>query len=465
MHAAERAQVNAIRGFNRFYTRQIGVLRSDYLSSPFSATEARVLYELAHRQDATAGELAHDLDLDAGYLSRILQSFEKQGLLSRTPSLYDRRQAHLSLTDRGRKAFAPLDHSSGEESAGMLERLSSADRARLIEAMHTIESLLGGGAVSGSAGEGPAGEKPTAKKPSAEESPAKKLAAEELPVEKAATEDPGAEEPAGEKPAAEKLASKESPAEKLAAEDPTAEMPPAEESPAKKLAAEELPAEKAAPEDPAAEEPSAEKAPAKKLAAEELPAEKAAVEDPTAEDPTATKPSGEEPAAEKPSAEEPAPYVLRMHQPGDMGWVVNRHGALYAREYNWGPLFEALIAEIVARFLREFDASRERCWIAEKDGRNVGSIFLVKTEDEAVGQLRLLLVEPEARGFGIAKRLVSECVAFGREVGYRRIILLTEANLYAAQHIYEQVGFRLAREQEHRHFGVPGLERVWEMSL
>jgi DNA-binding MarR family transcriptional regulator/N-acetylglutamate synthase-like GNAT family acetyltransferase len=312
MHAAERAQINAIRGFNRFYTRQIGVLRKSYLNSEFPLTEARVLYELAHRENATAGELARDLDLDPGYLSRILQSFEKRGLLSRTPALYDRRQSHLELTDRGRKAFAPLDSRSGEESAAMLGGLSAEDRTRLIAAMNTIESLLGDRAL------------------------------------------------------------------------------------------------------------------------------------------TAASPA----------------IAIRLHQPGDMGWVVHRHGVLYARERSWGGApFEALVAEIVAKFLREFDPRRDRCWIAEKDGRSVGSVFLVKTEEEEVGQLRLLLVEPGVRGLGIGERLVAECLAFARQAGYRRVMLWTQAELHAAQHIYEKAGFRLVREEEHRHFGVPVVGRVWEVAL
>ena len=317
MHTAERLQVNAVRSFNRFYTRQIGVLRKSYLNSPFPLTEARVLYELAHGQDVTASELARELDLDPGYLSRILQDFEKRGLLSRAPTLYDRRQSHLALTDRGRKAFAPLDRRSGEESAGLLEKVSVADRPRLIDAMHTIESLLGGAA-----------------------------------------------------------------------------------------------------------------------------------------------------AAEASQTAQPASTLtLRTHRPGDMGWVIHRHGVLYSQEYGWGELFEVLVAEILVKFIREFDERRERCWIAEKDGRRVGSIFLVKTTEEGVGQLRLLLVEPEARGLGLGGRLVHECVAFGREVGYKRITLWTQAELTAAQHIYQKAGFRLVREESHSLFGVPMVGQVWALEL
>ena len=300
--------VGAVRSFNRFYTRQIGVLRKSYLNSPFSLTEARVLFEVAHRENPSAAELAKDLDLDPGYLSRVLQRFEQKGLVSRQPSLLDGRQHHLSLTNRGRKAFTPLDRHSREQAAAMLDRLSEPQRERLIQAMHTIETVLG------------------------------------------------------------------------------------------------------------------------------------------------------------PRASGAPPFTIRAHQAGDIGWVVWRHGVLYAREYGWGAPFEALVAEIAARFLRDFDAARERCWIAEKDGRNAGSVFLVKKTEE-VGQLRLLLVEPEARGLGIGLRLAEECVAFAREAGYRRITLWTQANLDAAQHIYRKLGFQIVREEAHNLLGTPALGRTWELEL
>ena len=302
------SHVGAVRGFNRFYTRQIGVLRKSYLNSPFSVTEARVLFEVAHRDNPSAAELAKDLDLDPGYLSRLLQRFEERGLVSRQPSLLDGRQHHLSLTGRGRKAFAPLDRHSHEQAVAMLERLPELDRQRLVESMHTIETLLGGRECSG------------------------------------------------------------------------------------------------------------------------------------------------------------APYTIRMHRAGDIGWVICRHGVLYAREYGWGAQFEALVAEIGARFLRDFDPRRERCWIAEKDGRNVGSVFLVR-KSETVGQLRLLLVEPEARGLGIGERLVNECIAFARDAGYQTVTLWTQANLDAAQHIYAKAGFRIVNEETHHTFGEPAQGRTWELNL
>ena len=308
MPSADPAQIAAVRRFNRFYTRQIGLLRKSYLGSPYSLTEARVLYELAQRQDVTAVELAHSLDFDAGYLSRVLARFERRGLVSRTPALYDRRQAHLALTAKGRKALAPLDGRSANQSAAMLDPLRREDRPRLIDAMRTIETLL------------------------------------------------------------------------------------------------------------------------------------------------------------TPEAAPPAPYTLRTHQPGDIGWIIHRHGVVYAQECGWGTEFEALVAEIAAKFLREFDAACERCWIAEKDGARVGSVLLVKASADTA-QLRLLLVEPEARGLGIAKRLVEECVGFARASGYRKIMLVTQADLDAAQHIYAKAGFRMAGEPPPAHFGEPEPRRVWELSL
>jgi DNA-binding MarR family transcriptional regulator/N-acetylglutamate synthase-like GNAT family acetyltransferase len=303
---AER--VGIVRRFNRHYTEQIGLLHEGYLASPFSLAEARVLYELAHREQPTAAELAKSLALDPGYLSRILRTFEKRRLLRRTPSKSDGRRSHLVLTARGRAAFAPLDTRSREEVGAMLERLAPAEQSRLVEAMRTIERLLG------------------------------------------------------------------------------------------------------------------------------------------------------------PPAEHRVPYVLRLHRPGDMGWVVHRHGALYAHEYGFDERFEALVATIVAKFIERDDPKRERCWIAEKDGEIVGSVFLVR-HSRTVGQLRLLLVEPSARGLGIGARLVDECVRFARQVGYRRITLWTNSVLRAARHIYQSAGFRLVHRERHRSFGHDLVGETWELTL
>jgi DNA-binding MarR family transcriptional regulator/N-acetylglutamate synthase-like GNAT family acetyltransferase len=307
MAAGLERDVAAVRQFNRFYTRRIGVLEERLLDTPFSLTESRLLYELANRAAPTASELAKDLGLDPGYLSRILRAFESRGLVVRTPSEIDGRQSHLELTPQGRSAFFPLDRRSREAVAAMLEKLGEAQQRRLIAAMAAIEATLG------------------------------------------------------------------------------------------------------APRD-------------------------------------------------KP------PYLLRPHQPGDMGWVVSRHGALYAREHGWNLALEALGAEIVAAFIKNFDAARERCWIAEIDGEPVGSVFVMKHSDQ-VAKLRLLLVEPHARGLGIGARLVEECVRFSRQAGYGTLTLWTNHVLHAARHIYEQCGFRLMHEEKHRMFGPELIGQTWELTL
>jgi len=303
--------VEAVRHFNRFYTRRIGVLQEGLLKSPYSLAEARVLYELAHREDPAASALVRDLGLDAGYLSRILKGFEKSGLVRRSRSKSDGRQSILSLTAKGRKAFGALDGQSSEEVRGMAGILALADRRRLADAMRTIERLLGGDRIG---------------------------------------------------------------------------MAPA------------------------------------------------------------------------------VPYVLRPHQPGDMGWVAHRHGVLYAQEYGWDETFEALVAEIVAKFIRKFDSRRERCWMAERDGEVVGSVFLVK-RSKTVAQLRLLLVEPKARGLGIGRRLVEECIRFARRKDYRKIVLWTNDTLTAARKIYERASFRLVEENRHNSFGKDLVGQNWELEL
>jgi DNA-binding MarR family transcriptional regulator/N-acetylglutamate synthase-like GNAT family acetyltransferase len=302
-------RVGAVRRFNRFYTRQIGVLREGLLGSPYSLTEVRVLYELAHRDRPTATDLGQALGLDAGYLSRILRGFQRRGLIEKARSPADGRETLLSLTKKGQRTFAPLDARSSAEIGGLLGRLSPHGQARLVEAMRTIESLLGG--------------------------------------------------------------------------------------------------------------------------------------------------------AER---EHQTPFLIRPHQPGDMGWVVHRHGVLYAQEYGWDERFEALVAEIVATFVRNFDPKRERCWIAERDGEIVGCVFLVK-QSKTVARLRLLLVEPKTRGLGLGSRLVSECERFARQAGYRKIVLWTNSVLRAARHIYEEAGYRLVHEERHHSFGHDLIGETWELDL
>ena len=306
--ARSNARAAAVRGFNRFYTKQIGLLRNGYLQSTLSLTQVRVLYELAHHDGLTATDLSKELGLDSGYLSRILLGFSKRSLLLRRPSKRDARLTHLSLSEKGKKVFAQLDSKTQAEIETMLARLSPGEQTRLIEAMHTIERLLGA------------------------------------------------------------------------------------------------------------------------------------------------------------QSQSKTPYLLRPHQPGDMGWVVSRHGALYAQEYRWNMEFEALVAEIVAAFLKNFDPRRERCWIAEIDGAPVGSVFLVKQSDD-IAKLRLLLVEPQARGLGIGARLVAECIRFARLTGYRTLTLWTNDVLIAARRIYQAAGFRLVAEEKHHSFGHDLVGQNWELDL
>jgi DNA-binding MarR family transcriptional regulator/N-acetylglutamate synthase-like GNAT family acetyltransferase len=301
--------VASVRRFNRFYTRQIGVLNEHLLKSQFSLAEVRVLYELAHRDGLTASNLCNELALDPGYLSRMLRGFEKQGLLAKTESDADARQSLLSLTSKGRRTLAPLEMRSQAEVADLLGNLSSTQQRRLLEAMQIIQEQLG------------------------------------------------------------------------------------------------------------------------------------------------TKSKLE------------SSYLLRSHRPGDMGWVVHRHGVLYSKEYGYDERFEALVAEIVAHFIQHFDAKRDGCWIAEKDDEIVGSIFLVK-KSKTVAKLRLLLVEPSARGLGIGKRLVGECVRFARQAGYKKIVLWTQSELNAARHLYQQAGFKSAGKKRHDSWGREDLvAETWDLKL
>lgn len=301
------ARIEAVRDFNRFYTRQIGLLREGLLNSPFSLTEARLLYELAQRDDRTAGELGRELGLDAGYLSRILKKFEQKKLIRRVVAQADRRQMTLALTPLGRKQFEPLNAASNAEIASILSRLSVTEQVSLVRSMETIQKILG---------------------------------------PRSTTE----------------------------------------------------------------------------------------------------------------------PYVIRPPQPGDMGWIIHRHGALYAQEYGWNEEFEALVAEVVAEFMKNFDAKAERCWIAERHGEIVGSIFLVRKDDDTA-KLRLFYVEPSARGLGIGKRLVDECLRFAKQVGYKTVTLWTQSNLDAARHIYQQAGFKRTSRQKHKSFGKALVAEVWEKTV
>ena len=300
--------ITAVRAFNRFYTRKLGVLDQHLGQSPFSLSEARVLYELAHRDDLAAKEIGIELGLDPGYLSRIVQSFDEKGLITRRPLPTDRRQYQLSLTAKGRQTFAKLNLSSQNEVAAMLAQLSAGDATRLTQAMATIEAVL------------------------------------------------------------------------------------------------------------------------------------------------------------DPRRSQPAAFMLRSHRVGDMGWVISRQAAAYAADYNWDISYEALVAEICAQFIRNYDPAREHCWIAEVGGEPVGSIFLVKATD-AIAKLRLLQVEKKARGLGVGRALVEQCIQGARERGYSKMTLWTQSILLAARGIYQNAGFKLVKEEKHHSFGADLVGETWELDL
>jgi DNA-binding MarR family transcriptional regulator/GNAT superfamily N-acetyltransferase len=298
------------RRFNRMYTRFIGTLNEGLLNSEYSLAEARVLYELATRDAPKAREIADELGMDAGYLSRMLGKFERDGLLKRKASEQDGRYADLTLTGRGRSAFKKLNALSEEQAQTVLGGLSPSARMQLIDCMRTMEGILS-------------------------------------------------------------------------------------------------------------------KTDRKRL-----------------------------------------PYILRPHRVGDMGWIVHREGVGYAEQYGWDETFEALVARIVDQFVTNFDPSRERCWIAEIDGQNVGHIFLVKHPEEPdTAKLRLLFVEPCARGMGLGDALVKECVRFARTAGYKKVVLWTQSILVGAHRIYERAGFRLVHEAPHHSFGKDLVGQTWELVM
>ncbi|MBR1120341.1 MarR family transcriptional regulator [Bradyrhizobium lablabi] len=300
-------EISAIRAFNRFYTHKLGVFDQHFMKSPFSLSEGRVLYELAHRDDLAAKQIGIELGLDAGYLSRLIQNFDEKGLVTRQPLPSDRRQYQLSLTAKGRQAFAKLDRSSDDQVIAMIEGLADDDRRRLVAAMATIQHLLG-------------------------------------------------------------------------------------------------------------------------------------------------------------TADAPKPAVLRDPRPGDMGWVISSQAKAYAEEYGWDISYEALVAEICAQFIKNYDASREHCWIAEADGLPIGSIFLVKGSDD-IAKLRLLLVDKKARGLGVGRALVEQCIRSARERGYKKMTLWTQSILVAARGIYQSAGFKLVASEPHHSFGVDLVGETWEREL
>ncbi|MEV6111164.1 GNAT family N-acetyltransferase [Streptomyces sp. NPDC052109] len=302
--------VQDVRAFNRFYTGLIGAL--DYgrhLYAPYTLTESRVLYELAQVPHLDAVDLRTQLDLDAGYLSRILNRFEDAGLIERGPSRSDPRRRRVRLTARGREAAGMLDERARDTVGAMLDTVVPADRPRLAEAMRTIQDVLG---------------------------------------------------------------------------------------------------------------------------------------------------------AERPRSDE---AVLREPQPGDLGWIVQRNAALYAAEYGWNADYEGLVARIVADFAEDHDPHLERVWIAEQDRRPVGCVMCVRDDAPATARLRLLLVEPEARGHGVGDRLVGAVIDFAGEVGYRELVLWTNDVLGSARRIYQRHGFVLVAEKPHRSFGKDLVGQDWRLDL
>jgi DNA-binding MarR family transcriptional regulator/GNAT superfamily N-acetyltransferase len=308
--AHHERRVAAVRSFNRFYTRQIGVLRKNFLDSPYSLGEARVIYEIGRRRLPTASDVGRALDLDAGYLSRVLRGFEKAGLIARTASAEDARRSYLALTLRGKKVMASLDARSQRDVSGMLAKLDTADQSRLMAAMNTIETLLGGDSIE----------------------------------------------------------------------------------------------------------------------------------------------------------DQRSDYILRDPRPGDFGWIVQRHAELYAQEYQWKEPFEGVCAQIVADFVSKYDPKHERCWIAEMNGENVGCVSVARDSAE-VARIRLLLVDPKARGRGLGARLTDECITFARSAGYKKMTLWTHSVLTAARHIYKKAGFRLMRSENHHDWGPPVVSEHWDLEL
>jgi DNA-binding MarR family transcriptional regulator/GNAT superfamily N-acetyltransferase len=301
-------QIAAVRGFNRFYTGYIGVLNRHLLKSKFSVTEARLLYELASRDGATATDIGRDLKLDAGYLSRLLKKFAETGLLKRVPSKSDARQTALALTAAGRATFKPLNRDAHDQVLEMLKQLSAGELQSLLRSMKTLQRLL------------------------------------------------------------------------------------------------------------------------------------------------------------SKSAAPLVPYIVRSLRPGDIGWITHRQGLLYFQEYGWDETFEALVAEIVGKFVKTYDRKHEQCWVAARGDEVVGSVFLVR-ETEDVAKLRLLYVEPSARGLGIGRRLVDECVEFAKNKGYKTLALWTNDVLVSARRIYHAAGFKLVGEERHHSFGKDLVGQNWALDL
>lgn len=300
--------VETMRDFARFFTKKAGVLNELLLESNYGLTEARIIYELNDRQETSAKELATDLELDPGYMSRVLRKFEKQDLIIRQKSDADGRRQLISLSRKGHEEFAILDRRSVRLFGALLKQLTSEKQAQLLTSMNNIQSLLTTPEVS------------------------------------------------------------------------------------------------------------------------------------------------------------LAPYLLRPHRPGDMGWIIQAHGRIYAEEFGWDNSFEGLVAEIAANFIKNFDAKSECCWMAEKDGQIIGSSVVVRADD-TTAKLRLVIVDPAARGLGVGLRLVDECIHFARRAGYSKITLWTNDNLHAAIKVYQKLGFTLVSEEAHHSFGKDLTGQYWQLDL
>ena len=307
MPDAPSAHVATLREFSRFYTRRLGTLAEGLLDTPWSLTEARVVYELGQAPSTDMAALRATLALDSGYLSRLLAKFDTAGLIARTASATDGRRQALSLTAAGRKLYRTLNERSNRQVGELLGPLPEPVRDALAGALHTVMRAL----------------------------------------------------------------------------DDQAKSPM---------------------------------------------------------------------------------VVLRGLRPGDLGWIAQRHGEVYAREYGWSQSFEAFVARIAADYLDNHQPGRENAWIAEVDGQRAGCVFCVRNDDETA-QLRVLLVEAWARGHGLGARLVAECVQFARDSGYRKLVLWTNDILVAARRIYLAAGFELVREERHHSFGKDLVGQFWEMRL
>jgi DNA-binding MarR family transcriptional regulator/GNAT superfamily N-acetyltransferase len=305
--AADRERVEAVRAFNRFWTNRIGALNSGLLGTPYSLTEARIIFELAHGGSMDLAHVRKKLEIDAGYLSRLMTRLKERGLVEAKPSMSDGRRQVVRLTQRGRAAFEDLDARSIRQVERMLSDFTEEDQRRFISALATIRGLF----------------------------------------------------------------------------DP---------------------------------------------------------------------------------APGTSPYVIRPLRPGDLGWVVHRHGVIYAQEHGWDESFEALIARVVAEYVESRDEGRDNAWIAEVEGYPAGCVFCVK-KNEKVAKLRLLLVEPRARGMGIGSRLVEECIRFAKRAGYEQVTLWTNDVLTSARRIYEAAAFRLVDERPHHSFGHDLVGQDWLLDL